>query len=378
MANKKNINANDKELTEKSETFVQKVNSDMYFQSELTSDSMSFEWVDVIERICPYIDNIIRNPKLALINEEDIVKIEKAKRISVASVKDLAKHTHFIEKIDPITNEVKPSKILIERREETFNTYENRFIYTLVTNLYRFLVNKESLLEALESKKNKILEYAASSNTGIEKVNIELKISSFEIPKGKSSDEFQKEIESIKARIKKINDYIISWRRSEFIESLEKAHVPFVFPPIRKTNMILKNPNFQMAMQLWEFLQAYDLNENQTSKDSLETTGDDNIKGILDNTFFINYLVLDSLSGTKKEQKDKLSKYAILMLKQQVQRTVSLLFNMGIDISEKELLDMISIDIQNEKNKRLVGTNDVKKKFKNAMDEYLEKIKEYM
>jgi hypothetical protein len=98
------------QLKKKSELFTKNINSNMYFQSEFTNDSMSFKWVDEIEFACPYIDNIIKNPKLALINEEDVVKIEKAKKITVASVKDLSKHTHYIEKIDEKTEEVQPSK----------------------------------------------------------------------------------------------------------------------------------------------------------------------------------------------------------------------------------------------------------------------------
>lgn len=108
----------DEALNEKSEKFMNSMASEMHFQSELISDMMAVDWLIEIETACPYIDNIIRNPKLALINEDDVVKIEKAKKITVESVRDLSKHTHYIDKIDEVTNEIKPSKILIMRREE--------------------------------------------------------------------------------------------------------------------------------------------------------------------------------------------------------------------------------------------------------------------
>ena len=368
----------DENLKEKSEQFMQKINSEMHYKSELASDSISFAWVNEIEFACPYIDNIIRNPKLSLINEDDIVKIEKARKVTVESVKDLSKHTHFIEKIDAVTNEVHPSKILVLRREETFNTYENRFIYTLVTNLSRFMMRKEALLEGFETKNDKVLEYAASTNNGSDKVNIEIKIGSKEMPKGKNGNDFENEIDSIRERVKKIKDYTNNWSRSEFITSIEKAHAAFVISPIRKTNMILKNPNFQIAMKLWEFLQNYDNNDNESSKESLDTEGDSILKEILDDSFLMDYFVLDSVSSSKRDQKEKLYKYAVIMINQQIRRVISLLLNSGIEISDEEILNMISSEIKDEKSKRLTNSTDVKKKFQNVMDEYLERTQDYL
>ncbi len=368
----------DGKLKGKSETFINKVNSNMYFESDLSSDLMSFDWLNEIEFACPYIDNVVRNPKFTLTKEEEVVKIEKAKKITVASIKDLSSHTHYIEKIDPVTQEVKPSKILITRYEDTFNTYENRFLYTLIDNLIRFVMKKESQLNHFESKNSKTLEYAASTFTDKENVKIELKISSDEIPKGNEDNEFENEIKSIKKRLRRIRDYFTSWKRSEFIESLEKERVSLVTPPIKKTNTILKNPNFQIAMKLWEFLQRYDEKDSQGSKESLNTSGDNVLRGILDDSFLMNYVVLDSISSSRREQKEKLSKYAIVMLNQQIQRAVSILINNGIKITEEEILAMIANEMKIEKNKRLIGSTDVKKKFKSAIEEYLERTQDFV
>ena len=377
MARAKKIHSDEK-LAEKSELFMQNVSSDMSFKSEITNDSMSFDWVNEIEFSCPYLDNIVRNPKVALIKEEEVVKIEKARKITVASVKDLSKHTHFIEKIDRTTNEVRPSKILIEHHEETFNTYENRFIYTLIDNMLKFIMRKEVALENFKTKNDKVLEYAASTNNGYEKVNVELKISSKEMPKGSKENDFQKEIDELKKRVKKMKDYIASWKRSEMLKSLEKAHVAFVVSPIKKTNMILKNPNFQIAMKLWDFLQTYDYDDTDGSKDGLDTTGNEVLKGILDESFLIDYCVFDSISSSKREQKEKLSKYAVIMVKKEIHRAVSLLLNCGIKITDEEIIAMITSEIKNEKEKRVIGSTDIKKKFQSAMDEYLERTQDYL
>ena len=69
--------------------------------------------------------------------------------------------------------------------------------------------------------------------------------------------------------------------------------------------------------------------------------------------------MLDSISQSKREQKEKLSKYAVVMLQQQVQRSISLLLNCGVKITDEQILDMIAEEIKKEKTKKLVGKNDV-------------------
>ncbi len=363
-------------LNKKSDSFLEKLNSEMHYKSELSSNAMTFDWLEEIEFAVPYIDNIVRNPKVALIKEEDVVKIEKAKKISVESIKNLSKNTHFIEKIDAVTNEVQPSKILIERSEETYNTYDNRFIYTLIDRLSRFMIKKERQLDNLEIKDDKTLEYAGTTTTGDEKINIELKITGNVIPKDNAKS-IEKELTEIKARIKHINDFILSWKSSEFIKSLQSERASFVTSPIKKTNVILKNPNFQVANKLWGFFQLYD-EDDVNSKDNLDTDGDNLIKGIMDDAFLMNYYVLDSMSTSKREQKNKLAEYAIVMINQQIQRIISILTNKGFKVNDQEILELISEAIKNNKKKTVVNSADVKNKFKEALDEYLENINKYL
>lgn len=371
-------NVVDEEAKTRTKTFTKKTNSEMHFKSNFSGDLITFDWVDEIEQACPYIDNVVRHPKLTLIREENVVKVEKSKKITVASVKDLARHTNYIAKVDKQTKDVQPSKILDIRNEETFNIYENRFLYTLIDLMNKFIMKKEELLNNFEITDNKVLEYVANSITDKEKVNIELKITTSELPKEQNDKKIQDEINSVKARIKRIKDYLRSWERSEMIKSLEKAHVPFVLPPIKKTNIILKNPNFQIAVKLWGFLQTYDYVDKDDSKDILDSDGDDSIKEFLDYSFLVDYFVMDSISKSKREQKQKLAKYSIMMITEEIDRTISLLLKSGIDISEDELLSMIAKEIKKDKVTRLVGVDDVKKKFKSAIDEYLERTQDYL
>lgn len=370
-----------KELNKKSELFIEKVNSQMYYQSDLSSDLINFNWVDQIEHACPYIDNIVRNPKVALVREEDVVKVEKAKKVSVASIKDLSRHTHYIEKIDEETMEVQPSKILIERSEETFNTYENRFIFTLIYNLYRFVRDEESQLDNLEIKDERVLEYAGTTITGAERVNVELKITANQNPDEEDEKvprNIEKEIEDVRNRLKKINAFIASWRFSELYTTLEKANVALVIPPIKKTNLILKNPNFQVAEKLWTFMQTYDEGKKDANIDGLDTTGNNDLLGLLDDSFMLDFFVLDSISASKREQKKRLSEYAVIMMRQQLKRIISLLLNSGVSVSDEEILEMITNELKKERNKTTVDSTDIKNRFKNEFDEFLDKVKNYI
>lgn len=369
---------NDKYASEKSEKFVKNINSDMHFKSEFSANESNFDWLNEIEFALIYLDNIVRSPRVILVNEEEVVKVERAKKITVASIKNLARNTHFIEKIDDETKDVQPSKILEVRSEESYNTYENRFIFTLIDMLTRFIAKQEEALKDLKNDNSKKLQYAASTFVGGEKISIELNIDSKEVTKLGNDKETQEKIKEIKERIKKIKQYLTYWNRSEFIKNLVKARASFVIPPIKKTNLILKNPNFQVATKLWEFLYAYGLNDQDETRDGLDTNGTNTLKEVLDDSFLTQYFVLDSISQSKREQKDKLSKYAVVMLKQQVQRSVSLLLNSGVKITDEQILEMIAKEIKNERNKKVVGKNDVKKKFMSVMDEYLESTQNYL
>ena len=368
----------DQYTSDKTQKFVKNINSDMHFKSEYSAKGRNFDWLNEVEFALIYLDNIVRSPRVILVNEEEVVKVERAKKITVASIKNLARNTHFIEKIDDVTKDVQPSKILEVRSEESYNTYENRFIFTLIDMLNRFIARQEEALKDLKNNNSKKLQYAASTVVNGERINIELSIDSKEVSKLDNDKETQERLKEIKERIKKIKQYLTYWNKSEFIKNLIKARASFVVPPIKKTNLILKNPNFQVATRLWEFLNAYGLNEQDDKKDGLDTTGTNTLKEILDDSFLTQYFVLDSISKSKRSQKEKLSKYAIVMLQQQIKRSISLLLNCGVTIDDEQILKMIAEEIQKEKNKKVVGQTDVMKKFMSVMDEYIENTRNYL
>jgi len=377
MAKQRNLFKDiDDYLIEKKDKFANDVKSEFQYKSNINSDVMSFEWLEQMEFACPYIDNVIRIAKIALIKEERVVNIEKSRKVTVESVKDLAKHADYISKFDKKTQEVEPEKILNIFNEETFNIYENRFLYTLIDHMNRFIAKREQELKNIEIIESKKLKYFGETTTNYEKVNIELKISSESFPSSRIDNKMKEQLKSIKARIKNVKDYLSSWEKSEMIKDLTKKKVKLINPPVKKTNIILKNANFQVALKLWDFILKYEEEEDDgNSNVNIEV---DPLQKYLDYSFLINYCILDSMSNRKREERKKMSKYAILLLVDQIDNTLELLSSCGIDITRDELLSMIAKEMNKPKNTRLVGAEDVKKKFKSAIDEYLERTQNYL
>ncbi len=363
-----------KEMKDTRDDFIKNIDSEMDYRSLFQSDLLVFDWVDEMEFACPYIDIIVRNPKLTLIQEKNVVKVERAKRVNVDSVKNLAKNTQYINKIKE-DQSVEPKKILEVRNEETYNIYENRFLYTLIDDMARFIRDKEQILNHFELIENKRLEYAATTKAAGEKIHIEMAISSESLPNQKLDKKLEEEIKKVKKRLKRIKDYISSWYHSPMMKQLEREHVKPIKPPLKKTNITLKNPNFRIAARLWDFIRAYDLDEKENNQNN--TNLNDSIellKGFLDHSFFIDYGVLNSMNTQKRIQKKTMTEYALVILTEEVHRIVSLFLSSGIKITDEELLALIAKEIKAEKKERLVGSDDVKRKFQSAMDEYLERM----
>lgn len=356
----------------KKEKFAEKLESNYKYNSNYLGDVLNFEWLEQIEKACPNIDTIVRKAKFALIKEEETVRMERSKNVTVESIKDLAKHTNYIDVYNPQKGEVLPSKILNIRSEETFNIYENRFLYTLILCMDDFVYKREEELKDLTVNDEKLLLYAAKSEIDSEKVELELKITSI-IENTKDIDKkIKEEIKVLFKRIKRIKEYISSWKKSEMYTALEKAHIRPINPPIKKTNVILKNPNFQIAVLLWDYLRKYDLEDNENIKDNLNKEKNELIKYV-DHSALKIYCVLDSISKLKTNQKHKMADYLVLLLLDEVEQTLEILKNCGYDITDEQLINMLLKENKNKKNSRLVGIDDVKKKFKTVMDEYLER-----
>lgn len=350
--------------------FNNAVKSEYEVQTNYEQVDVNFEWLEIMEDTVRYLDNILRNPNRFIVNEEEVVKVEQARRITVESIKHLSKHTNFIQEIDPVTDDVKPSKILNINKDESYNTYENRVIYTLIQNMRMFIdMRKRKLVTQSYSKNHKKGEYHGVARVGSENVNIDISMNS----KADSKKSYGAKGDlSIEDRIAKLELRITDLTNTSVYKSLAKAHVAKVIPPIKKTNLILKNVNFQYAMRLWDYLARYRDDGNKSTKNNLVYKEDKHVQKMFDDVFLLNYLVLNSLGGNddktfKKEQ----NREAIETL---TNNMITKIVEINSDLPVEEIEKIIGDKIAVIKSKKEASIAEVSNKLNSKMQSLISKI----
>lgn len=234
--------------------------------------SFDLDWVEIIEATLPHLDNIVRNPRKHIVIEEDIVDISLARAISTESVKHLAQHTNLISSVDK-DGMVTPNKILNTTKEESFEIYENRFIYTLLKNLSQFVTRR---LEAIKAAyvNDHVLELNVDTSVFTGKTRVFYKLDLIASLPFDEVQKMQNEDLSVVERIAKMQRIINDFLGSAFAKQMVNS-AP-VRPPITRTNVILKNPDFKKALVLWQFIESYTKTgfavENEVKKMDMDET----------------------------------------------------------------------------------------------------------
>ena len=68
---------------DKSGEFIEKIDSSLHVNTENKKTIKDTEWIGKMEEVIPYIDNIFRAPNRFIINEEEVVKVELARKVTV-------------------------------------------------------------------------------------------------------------------------------------------------------------------------------------------------------------------------------------------------------------------------------------------------------
>ncbi len=374
MENLEVIELYDDSNKENDKKFIESSESSLKVQTEKKYITRDVEWINLMEEVIPHLDHVFRTPNRFIQNEEEIVKIEQTRKVSVETIKHLSKNTNFIQTVEEKTGNVIPSKLLNVRKEETYNTYENRLAYTLIQNV-KFFVNKrkQSLVESLgmekndENKDNKQLEYNAKSKLKNEAIDINVSISSKLDSQGKDSQEENKKmLERIEAIERKITDV----ESNDVYKILDKLHVTLVKDPIRKTNMILKNVHFQYIMRLWEFIKDnFDENTN-SSEENKDYMDDGQLKKMMDEAFLLQYLVMKTLDEDETEKQDTKKEVKAIILEQMLDKMIDL----DEDITEEQLHQLVAEKYEVIRYKKMAVLQDIQKIFKKHIDLYEEMV----
>ncbi len=212
--------------------------------------SIDLKWVDTIENCIIPLDTIVRNPRRFIGQEEEIVPIERAKKISAESIRHLAQHTDMINSVTA-DGMVTPNRILNVFREESFDIYENRFIYTLLLNVKNFIEKRYAVIFKLSGDENMdIVNMNSQVRFGKEEVNYSIRLDA------KKTSSFDVDEDSdVLARIERMRRIIDDFLSSPFASELHGCAL--VRPPITRTNLITKDPNFKQCLDLWIFIESY-------------------------------------------------------------------------------------------------------------------------
>ena len=362
---------------DKASSFVGATSSDILIKKNIDAKVSDTSWIDMVEECIPYLDNIIRNPRRFIVQEENIVPIEKAKVVTEESIRHLAQHTSMIQEVQE-DGTVIPLKLLNVYREETVDLYENRFIKSLVDNLYTFVNNK--LNESDQRSYAKVVSdvtYSGRMKRKDEEVEINLSLKS----KKTTEVDASKDGHSLDERIEHIRDIVTSFRGSAFIKSLKESSP--VRSPIRKTNVILKEQNFIKALELWEYLEKNNIKPVTSIEKRNEVSKSNDVKTLYDLAFFINSDALDNETKAKYDLAFFIDNDAI-EIKDKAKKEefnsaiVSKLVNdfvFGGDITEREFKKLMEKEFKEANKRKEKATSGIKKCIETFLDDVDKKKK---
>lgn len=158
-------------------------------------------------------------------------------------------------------------------------------------------------------------------------------------------------------------------KNSEVYKSLHKAHVAVVRPPIKKTNLILKNTNFQYALILWNYLQEHSGDDDKRDKKDKNYEDESELRGFFDDTFLLNYLALCTLNKDEYSTKNAKEK----VMKQVIQKIIDL--NAGL--TEEELKSMVGEQFTLVKYKNNATMEGIGQIYRKHIDKYFNKVSNF-
>lgn len=218
----------------------------------LESKKFDGKFVDELEKGFNAIDQIIANPRTFIKESPELVEAGLAKKINAQSITHLASHTQFVHSVDEKGN-VTPEKILTIHAEIDMQIYENRFVMTLIKKCSLFIEKRFNFIkdhgETLDSD---LLLIKSVSDIDGAKYEIDSRIKVFTPSKDGGNKEKN---EDVLQRLASLRERCAYYMRSPFMAEMQGAKD--VANPIHMTNLIVKNPHYHAAYELWKFVDAY-------------------------------------------------------------------------------------------------------------------------
>lgn len=210
------------------------------------------EWISMIEDSLGAINTIIEKPRRFITTEEEVVPVSLAKKISADSVRHLSQNTQFLAPSDD--GGVHPTRILNVNTVETYDLYENRFIYHLIQRLLTFVDKRTDVI--FWSTGNEIrnrFKMHSKIDDAYEEIeyNVEMTVKNRQSFAENDADNMD-----VFMRIDRVRRLVMALRGASFCQIMNGCSA--VRSPIQRTNLIMKDPNYRKCYQLWQFMERYD------------------------------------------------------------------------------------------------------------------------
>lgn len=205
-------------------------------------------WLETIESYFPSLDRITRQAKTVLRRDREITAVERAKKIGPEAVRHLASHSQHVKEVT--RDNVVPKNVLNIETNIEFATYENRMIATLIRRLREILNRRHDIIkESIEEQTRRHFNLDATFKA--EPLDVKMTIDLVTVREG-SDDEETSHNEKILERIKYLQKMMAAMEASEFMRELKEAKP--VTAPLMKTQIILKNVDYNNGYLLWLYL----------------------------------------------------------------------------------------------------------------------------
>ena len=258
------------------------------------------EWLTVVEDALDSINTIIEKPRRFIARSEELVPVSLAKKITADSVRHLSQNTQFINSDE--NGEVNPNKILNVTNEDSYDLYENRFIYHLIQRLVTFIDKRTDVIFwSTGDETRNVMHFQTRVDDAYEQIeyNLEMKITNRQSFAENDADNM-----NVFMRIDRVRRLVMALRQSSFCEIM--AGCAKVRSPIQRTNLMMKDRDYRKCYALWQFLERYDEVGYSIIEQDKAYEIDEEYLIQLYSQFITSYALFKTLTGEDKRDVDKI------------------------------------------------------------------------
>lgn len=227
------------------------------------------DWIEAIEAALPFVERAVNENRQFILRQGEIVPIEKVRRVSKTSVEHLARHSEMITREPAPGDDIIPEKILMTENVGTYTVYENRFLYMLLCYVKDFVQIKYSKITDLSNAFSSETVFEKNLSNKNQKISFSLKYK--ETATGVTLPEHSPEAADCLQRMKNLLSTVDALLKTNLM--IEVSLAPMLKPPITRTNVLMHNPCFVAAVDLYDYLCAYS-GDGYTVRDLYQHTGD--------------------------------------------------------------------------------------------------------